>query len=446
MNSNRAPQFTGLFQSGPYPSAAPVIGMAHTQTFANDPQFMPTFSQTVFQRQPYGSVRLFPLVDSINRDVIHSVDYGYRIKNLYFPSIVVAEDVACATPRQSTTIKVENTAGLIPNMLFQEYPFGEQMLITDVRSDAIVVLRGVGTAASREIRKGTRLQFSGTAFEEGSLRPLTRHMTSEQMFVQTQIFRDSWATTGTVREIMTKEGSKVPHENKLEAMQMHAQSIEMALMFGQQSNTVLNGKPMRTTSGIIDHIVHNAPQNVINVADAVNYDDLCAIFDGFGDITVGTGGSDRRVIYCDRTFANAIMQVGRRLGTSIQMVTDSRDTFGQRFKNFYTQRMTFQIYEHPLFNLHQDTAGMALVLDPTTLGVKYLGARDTQHAYFNADSQGRISEVANDNGIDAAGGTFTTELLFTCTNPAANGIIYGLNNARCTEVCQAFAPTTEGDC
>lgn len=435
-----------LFQSGPIPQAAPVIGMAHTQTFARDPQFMPTFSQTVLMRQPYGDVKLFPLIDTINKGTIHSVDYGYRIKNMYFPTLTVAEDVPCASPRQSSTIKVVSTAGIIPNMVFTVFPLGEQLLVTDVRSDSIVALRMMGTLGSQVIRKGTRLQFAGTAFEEGSLRPLTRHMTHDQMFVQTQIFRDTWATTGTVREILAKDGTSVPQENKADAMMMHAQSIENALLFGQQGNTVHNGKPMRTTSGIIDHIAHNAPQNVINIADAMNYQDLCAVFDSFGDIQVGTSAGPNRIIYCDRTFANTISQIGAMMGTNVRMVTESTDSFGQRFKNFYTQRMNFQIYEHPMFNVFADTSGMALVIDPTTLGVRYLGARDTQHAYFNADASGAMTGVANDNGIDAAGGTFTTELLFICTNPAANGIIYGLNNARCTENCAPTFTSNTGDC
>lgn len=441
-----APQFTGLFQQGPYPSAQPVIGMAHSQTWGNDPAFKPTLSQTVLMRKPYGNVKLFPLVEKLNRGTINSIDYGFRIKNMYFPSLVVTDAVSCASSRQSSTIRVDSTAGIIPNMLFVVFPYGEQVMVTDVRADSITVLRGVGTAITQDIPAGTRLQFSGSGFEEGSLRPLTRHMSSEVMFTQTQIFRDSWATTGTVREMLTKDGMSVPHTNKQEAMSMHAQSLEMALLFGQQSNTVFNGKPMRTTSGIIDYVANNAPQNIINVAGASNYDDLCAIFDNFGDIQVGDSNSDTRLIYGDRAFVNAISNIGRRMGTSIQMVTDSRDSFGVRFKNFYTQRMSFQIYEHPLFNVHGDSQGMALVVDPSTLGVMYLGQRDTQHAYFNADSQGRLSEVSNDNGIDAVGGTFTTELLFYCTNPAANGLIFGLNNARCTEVCNNIPSDVEGEC
>ena len=72
----------------------------------------------------------------------------------------------------------------------------------------------------------------------------------------------------------------------------------------------------------------------------------------------------------------------------------------------------------------------ALILDSGSFAVKYLGSRDTQHQYYNQDAQGGLSPIASDNGIDASGGTFLTELMLVCRNPAANALIYNVNKAK----------------
>jgi len=51
----------------------------------------------------------------------------------------------------------------------------------------------------------------------------------------------------------------------------------------------------------------------------------------------------------------------------------------------------------------------------------YLGDRKTQNKEFNTDGM-----EANDNGIDAIGGTLTSELTCVVKNPPANAIITNL--------------------
>jgi len=79
--------------------------------------------------------------------------------------------------------------------------------------------------------------------------------------------------------------------------------------------------------------------------------------------------------------------------------------------------------EHPLFNTNSSWSKMAVAVDLTSFKVAYLGDRKTQHKEFNADSD------ANDNGIDAVGGTLTTEVTTIVKNPSANAIITGLTAA-----------------
>jgi hypothetical protein len=121
------------------------------------------------------------------------------------------------------------------------------------------------------------------------------------------------------------------------------------------------------------------------------------------------GGGARRVIN----------DIGRLNGT--YQLVDGMTGYGLQFQSFKTARGTFRMIEHPLFNSNVSWAKMAVAVDLSTFRVAYLGNRKTQHKYFNNDG-----ENATDNGIDAQGGTYTSELTCVVKNPPANGIIFNL--------------------
>jgi hypothetical protein len=54
--------------------------------------------------------------------------------------------------------------------------------------------------------------------------------------------------------------------------------------------------------------------------------------------------------------------------------------------------------------------------------------RKTSHGFFNA-KLGDVDYSADDNGIDAMGGSFLSELMFKCWAPEANGVIIGMQQA-----------------
>lgn len=59
---------------------------------------------------------------------------------------------------------------------------------------------------------------------------------------------------------------------------------------------------------------------------------------------------------------------------------------------------------------------MAIAMDLTSYGLAYMQGRKTLNADFNGQGQPAV-----DSGIDAKGGTLTTELTALVKNPAANG-------------------------
>jgi hypothetical protein len=105
------------------------------------------------------------------------------------------------------------------------------------------------------------------------------------------------------------------------------------------------------------------------------------------------------------------------------MMQNGQTSYGLKFSSFNIARGSFNMIEHPLFNTNPDWAKQAVVVDLSTFRVAYLGGRKTKKEDFNMAGQ------AVDNGIDAVGGTITSELTCVVKNPPANAWIKDLTAA-----------------
>jgi hypothetical protein len=112
-----------------------------------------------------------------------------------------------------------------------------------------------------------------------------------------------------------------------------------------------------------------------------------------------------------------------RLNASYQ-ITTQETSWGLQLDTIRTPRGTFEIIEHPLFNAYGSSSvwsKMAVICDLNAFSLAYL--RKTSDAKYNE------SGAVVDNGVDAKGGTLTTELTCTIKNPAAFGLIYNFTAA-----------------
>lgn len=131
--------------------------------------------------------------------------------------------------------------------------------------------------------------------------------------------------------------------------------------------------------------------------------------------------ANERVLFVGGGAKRVLNNIGRLNAT--YMMVDGQTSWGLQFSTFKTARGTFRVIEHPLLNSNMPWSKMALAIDLSTFSLAYLGDRKTQNKEFNQDAD------ANDNGIDAVGGTLTTELTTVVKNPPANAIIYNLTAA-----------------
>ena len=425
-------------------------GMLNTQShtaLGGSGIFKPTFAQEAFMRYADRGVKLFPILDARAKRT-ETIERGFNIKSNWYPTLRVMQDVRPTNSKTVSTIMVDSTDGLRPNMMFVVPPVGELMLIRSIDSEvSISVVRGVGASRPTHIRAGTALQYSGVAYEEGSYRPLGVVTKHAEWTVHCMILRTGWALTNTAREAINKLGVQLFADGKESAMLEHVQALEAAMLFSQYGNNILNNQPLRTMAGAIDFIRHAAPQNIITVAGAVDKDDLDNVFDAACNVELTNSTNRSRICYCDSAFKRTVNQVGKLMENPFYSgITSETSTLtSTKYTQIETDKSSVSLEEHPLITRASaaggSQVGMGLVLDLSQLELYYLGGRKTRVTYFNATPDGGFTATENDNGIDASGGTVTTECLIINKNPATSALIFNMTqaspprNRSCLKVC-----------
>ena len=379
-----------------------------------------SFAQAITRLMPNGTAPLFGLTSLLKDETASNIEHGYFSKTMIFPSATLSAAVADGA---ATTFTVASNSDIVAGDLLMAESTQEIVLVTSVPSTtSIVVTRGVGTVAAAAIANGVALRTVGNAFEEGSTRPSAVSIIAERYVNNTQIFRNSWAVTKTAAAIPQIAGAGYVSESKQDCAALHAMAIEKALFFGQKFMGTRNGQPFHTMEGIIPRVVAAAPGNITTLGSTTNWTQLEAALDPVLQTVTDPKGGNIRTMFVGGTARRVLHNIAR-LNSSYQ-ITTAETAWGLQIDTIRTPRGVFEIIEHPLFNAYGASsvwAKMAVVCDLNAFALAYL--RKTSDAGYN--SAGALV----DNGIDAEGGTLTTELTCTIKNPAAFGILYNFTAA-----------------
>ena len=390
------------------------VGMFDTSNFTTD-LAKKSFAGMITRLMPNGSATLFGLTSMLSSETAVAVEHGYFAKTMLFPELTLNGAIADGTTNVFT---VTSTANVLPGMIMRVNTTGENILINQVISATTVqVTRGVGVTAAAAIADTVKLYQVGNAFEEGSQRPNALNINPVRITNYTQIFRNTWALTDTARATQVIAGETTTAENKQDCAAFHAADIEKALFFGQKSQGTRNGKPFRTMDGLVSIVdqYQSTQDNYHTAAATTNYTQLETMLDPVFNQATDPKVANERVLFVGGTAKVVLNNIGRLNGT-YQMV-DGQTSWGLQFSTFKTARGTFRVIEHPLFSTNVDWAKMAVCVDLSTFNIAYLGDRKTR------------SEEEFGEGVDAVGGSLTTEMTCLVKNPPANAVIFGLTAA-----------------
>lgn len=401
-------------------------GMFNTSSFTTD-LAKKSFAGMITRLMPNGSAPLFGITSMLASETAVQTEHGFFTKTMLFPEMTMSAIALAA----ATDFFVTSTANILPGMIMRVTSTGENVLVDSVISATqIKVTRSVGSVAAADTLIADTLYQVGNAFEESSTRPNAQNIIPVRITNLTQIFRNTWAISESARATMVIAGETNVAESRQDCAAFHAADIEKMLIFGQKSESTRNSQPFRTADGLVN-IVGNAAYypssyggstNIFTAGATTTWTQLEAMLDPVFDQVTDPKGGNERVMFIGGAAKLVLNNIGRLNGT--YQLVDGQTNWGMQFSTLTTARGKFRLVEHPLLNSNSTWAKMAIPVDLPTFRIAYLGDRKTQNKEFNTSGN-----QAQDSGIDAVGGTLTTELTTVIKNPPANAVIYNLTAA-----------------
>lgn len=403
------------------------VGIFNTGNFTPD-LAKKSFAGMLTRLMPNGTAPLFVLTSMLKTNTAVQVEHGFFTKTMIFPGFVLTANI----DNSQTTFTVSSTVNLLPGQLHRLEQTKEIVIINQVLSaTSVSVGRGVGTVGATAITiagNNANAYQVGNAYEEASIRPQALAINPVRVTNLTQIFRNTWAISGSTEATQVIAGDTNVAENRQDCAAFHAADIEKALFFGQKSQGFRNGQPFRTMDGlvnIVSNLAYYPPSysavNVFPAGATTTYTQLEDMLDPTLNQTTDPKTGNERLIFVGAKAHRVINNIGRLNGE--YQLLHGQTEWGLRFTTFLTTRGTFRLVEHPLFNTNADWSKMAVVVDAATFNVAYLNGRQTQNKEFNTSGQ------VVDQGIDAVGGSLLTEMTAEVHNPPANAVITNLTAA-----------------
>ena len=390
-----------------------------------------SFAGMITRLMPNGMAPLFGMTSMLQTETAVQVEHGFFTKTMLLPQVTFTGAGQLISDNVFTVV---STANVLPGMIMRinnAASFENFIVNSVISATQLQVTRAIGSVVAAAVPASVDAYQVGNAFEESSLRPQSLIINPVRITNFTQIFRNTWAISDTIRQTMMIAGDTNVAESRTDCAAFHAADIEKNLFFGQKSQGTRNGQPFRTMDGLINIIgtIGNYPSyyagvtNVYTAGGTTTYPQLEGFLDPLFNQTTDPKVGNERVLFVGGTAKRVITGIARLATGSFYQIQDGQTSWGLQYSTIKTARGAFQMIEHPLFNSNSSWSKMAVGVDLSTFRTAYLGDRKTQNKEFNMDSG------VNDNGIDAVGGTLTTEMTCVVKNPPANGTVYNLTAA-----------------
>jgi hypothetical protein len=372
-----------------------------------------SFAGTILRLFPNGSAPMFALTSQTGKVKAKASTHGYFSKTWSF----IRTTTTGATD-SATQIPVASSTGMLVGTVLNNLRTRENVRVTEI-IDALTVrvTRAFGRVAAATMNNADVLIAVGTAFEEGSTRPVSKRITTTYVANYTQIFRNAWAVTDTARASLAEQGYSNVSEDRRDCAMFHSVDIESAIIWGQPKMDTSGSTPIHATQGIIDAMEQYSAANTNAAASTTTFNQLVALCEPAFEYSTDLANPKSRVGFGDKTAMKVLNEIGRLSG-QIQ-INQAETSFGMKFTQFNFYKGTINLVEHPLMNGLQQS-GMLLIMDMPALKLAYLEGRDTKSEEYGTN--GKITE----NGVDAVGGSLTSELAVELTNPYSCGLITGL--------------------
>jgi hypothetical protein len=374
-----------------------IIGLRDTSGFTTNGERPQNWRETLLMLYPNSAeaakaplTALTSLMKSATTDDPH---FHWFTKTLDDRRLKLGAALTAAAANSAATLAVDPTykPSIIAyeNTLLYVEQTGEIMLVTADPTDpaALAVIRGFGgtsALAADPAAAGINpyVLIIGSSFEEGSMAPTGVNFDPEEIYNYTQIFRRTLEITRTASKTRLRTGDAVK-EARRECLEYISVDMERAFFLGTRSLQTYNGKPQRTSGGIIWQIQTAAPGNIYSFAGTgMDMNTLEIQLE-----KLFRWGSYQKMAFCGNGALLAIQQCVRK-NTSYQIFVNEKE-YGMRVTRLITPFGELVFKDHPLFtqNVGGTTAGTAftamnnwsVILDMDKIRYRYLTDSDLDY-------------------------------------------------------------------
>lgn len=240
---------------------------------------------------------------------------------------------------------------------------------------SVRLLEDDDNSATHDLSDCDNFKIIGNINPEGGEMPEAIALKPTKVYNYTQIFRTPLSLTRTAMKTTLRTGPAY-QQAKAEALEMHSWEMELAFLFGIRTENIGdNGKPERTTMGVINFIRQYATANCDDYA-------LNATYAGDNWVTSGEiwlktmleqifrYGSSDKLALCG---SGALLGIDRLASANgyVQLAPGQK-TYGMEIRSWMTPFGTISLKTHPLFSHDATTRNMMVILEPSELKYKYI--------------------------------------------------------------------------
>ena len=268
-----------------------------------------------------------------------------------------------------------------------------------------------------------RILIIGNINSEGATMPSAIAYDPTKHYNYTQIFRTPLSITRTARRTKLRTGDQYV-EAKRECLELHSMEIEKNMLWSVATETIGdNGKPERTTQGLIPSVIADSGNVSSFITDA-----------SFAGQSWLAGGEEWLDSYCEQLFRYGSQERMAFAGTGVILainklvkeygnyeISTKTVDYGIKVKTWVTPFGEINIKIHPLFSYETTNRNNMVIFDPKDLKYRFI---DDTSFYADPDKQN-----TGRNRIDGTDEEYLTEAGLEFHFPIKTAFLAGFGSA-----------------
>jgi hypothetical protein len=335
------------------------------------------FREMILWRSPNGQAPLTALLSKMRSETTSDPQFSWWEEELNALRLTTTGEASDTDTLLTITSNITDGTDIVAGDIFLVEKdltpaFDHEIVVatTNGQVGEVQVQRGALGTTAAPIESGSSLTKIGNAFAEGTGAPDASMRNPTKLFNLTQIFKTTYDITRTASDTSTRTGDPIKNDKKRKLFD-HSVAMELAWFFGKRFETTgPNGKPLRTTGGLLYFLSQYAPQMITvfnsTPTETSFTDAVYKVFD------YQTQAGNERIVFAGNGFLNSLNRLAATQARTRVNFNGIINVYGMELQKWILPQGTIYVKSHPLFNTHARFTNDAAIIDPSSLRYRYM--------------------------------------------------------------------------